>query len=988
MGRVLAACDLTLGRDVALKVLLPGARADRFARESKITARLSHPGIPPVHALGTLADGSPFLAMKLVAGRTLADEMKLADRPRLLQAFLQVCQAVGFAHSRGIIHRDLKPANVMVGAFGEVQVMDWGLAKDLTGQKPQDESHPPALGTVRVVDAGPGATTAHEAAEASTDERTQAGQVMGTPAFMAPEQARGEVTDARSDVFALGGILCAILTGQPPFSGQSTREVVRRAAAADLSEAYAQLDRSGADEELLAVCRRCLSPRPDGRPADGQAVAGGLTAYLDGVQDRLRQAELAEAEAKAKAKEEAKRLRLTLALAATVLLAVLLGGGGWLYVKSERDLQQAELARRRGEVAQEVNEALGKATTLREQAKSAKTGGAALFAQAREQAQRARTLVENGAVDESLAARARALQAELDDEEKDRVFVAALDDARLAQTETAAEKRDFDFARAVPRFREAFADYGLPAGGGDPKAAAERIRRRSEAVQQAIVAALDEWVDLAGKPKNGIIEPHSEWLQAVLARVEPDDAWGQQIRAARVQADRTKARAALVKLASSADVTKVPARALTRLAEHLELQAKVELLRRAQRHHPADFWVSWDLARASLQLKPPQPDEALRFMTVAVALRPESAGAHLGLGAILCDKKRDYDGAIECFRTAIALDQKSAMAYRNLGTALQGKGNLDGAISSFRKAIELDPTYGDSYDSLGSALDDKEQYEEALANCRKAVELKPNDSRFHLTLGVVLVHLGRREEAIASFREAIKHDPQAPEANYNLGRALRITGRCAEARDAAARALPLYPTSDPRRPDVVAELERCERLAKVEVRLPRLLAGEDKPASAQEALDAADICWARNLTYAAVRFRAAAFAADPSTAEKLNSHRLSAACEAVLAAAGKGKDAGQLGEKECARLRKQALDWLRAELAALSKQLETARPADRAEVRRTLLEWLKGDGRDDDFASIRDTAALEKLPPDEQKAFAQLWADVAALLKKAEEMPN
>jgi serine/threonine protein kinase len=130
MGRVFAAHDLTLDREVALKVLLPGANADRFVRESKITARLPHPGIPPVHALGRLADGSPFLAMKLIAGQTLTAELKTADRPRLLQAFTQVCQAVGFAHSRGVVHRDLKPSNIMVGAFGEVQVMDWGLARE------------------------------------------------------------------------------------------------------------------------------------------------------------------------------------------------------------------------------------------------------------------------------------------------------------------------------------------------------------------------------------------------------------------------------------------------------------------------------------------------------------------------------------------------------------------------------------------------------------------------------------------------------------------------------------------------------------------------------------------------------------------------------------------------------------------------------------------------------------------------------------------
>src|SRR5262249_39148553 len=149
---------------------------------------------------------------------------------------------------------------------------------------------------------------------------------LGTPAYMAPEQARGEATDARSDVFALGGILCAILTRQPPYSGTSMQEVIRRAGAADLGEANARLDSCGADVELIALCRRCLSPRPSDRPADGQAVADEMTGYLDGVQDRLRQAELAQAEAKAKAHTERQRRRLTVALAAAVVL--LIGGAG------------------------------------------------------------------------------------------------------------------------------------------------------------------------------------------------------------------------------------------------------------------------------------------------------------------------------------------------------------------------------------------------------------------------------------------------------------------------------------------------------------------------------------------------------------------------------------------------------------------------------------------------------------------------------------
>ncbi len=328
MGRVLAAHDLTLDRDVALKILLPGANADRFVRESKITARLPHPGIPPVHALGTLADGSPFLAMKLVAGQTLAAAMTTTDRPRLLQAFTQVCQAVGFAHSRGVIHRDLKPANVMVGAFGEVQVMDWGLAKDLTSREIAAESRSASVLPDWVVGTDADQTTDHRAPGESTEGQTQAGTVMGTPAYMAPEQARGEPTDARADVFALGGILCKILTGHPPFIGKSALEVIRRATVADLAEANARLDNCGADAELVALCRGCLSPNPTDRPVNGQAVADAVTAYLNGVQDRLQAVERERAVDVAKAIEQRRRRKVQVIAASLVLVALLAGIAG------------------------------------------------------------------------------------------------------------------------------------------------------------------------------------------------------------------------------------------------------------------------------------------------------------------------------------------------------------------------------------------------------------------------------------------------------------------------------------------------------------------------------------------------------------------------------------------------------------------------------------------------------------------------------------
>jgi hypothetical protein len=158
-------------------------------------------------------------------------------------------------------------------------------------------------------------------------------------------------------------------------------------------------------------------------------------------------------------------------------------------------------------------------------------------------------------------------------------------------------------------FREAFRTYRLPAGEGEPKVAAERIRQRPAAVQQAIPAALDEWDDLAGRKTLGITEPHREWLRAVLEEAEPGDAWIRKVRSARRETDEVKRQAALETLAQSAKVAELPARALTRLADGLRPAQAVELLRRAQRHYPADFWVNHDLGMVLREVTPPEWEE-------------------------------------------------------------------------------------------------------------------------------------------------------------------------------------------------------------------------------------------------------------------------------------------------------------------------------------------------------------------------------------------
>jgi eukaryotic-like serine/threonine-protein kinase len=328
MGLVYAATDLTLKREVAIKTLLPCADAARFVTESEITARLPHPGIPPVHALGRLDDGSPYLVMKLIRGRTLADLLKARSTPaedlsKFIAIFEQIAQAVGFAHEQGIIHRDLKPLNVMVGAFGEVQVMDWGLAKDLSVS----------------CEAQPSASSDTEDANLTT-----AGAIMGTPGYMAPEQARGEPADARADVFALGAILAAILTGKPAFVGTTARETIEKAARGDLSETLERLAASGADSELTALAKECLAADRSERPVDAKQVTTRVADYRLGVEQRLRQAETAKAEALVR-EAEGKKRRRAMQWAAGIITALLLAGvvgTGLAWMRSESNLAQAK----------------------------------------------------------------------------------------------------------------------------------------------------------------------------------------------------------------------------------------------------------------------------------------------------------------------------------------------------------------------------------------------------------------------------------------------------------------------------------------------------------------------------------------------------------------------------------------------------------------------------------------------------------------------
>jgi serine/threonine-protein kinase len=775
MGVVFRALDTRLGRSVAVKELRENhaARSElvqRFVEEAQIAGQLQHPGITPVYELGQDSSQRPYFSMKLVKGQTLAKLLGERsgpgeDLPRFLGIFEQVCQAMAYAHSKGVIHRDLKPSNVMVGAFGEVQVMDWGLAKRLGERR---GSSPPCGPDLRDQPGGSPALT-------------QAGSVMGTPAYMAPEQARGEVdrVDERADVFGLGAILCEVLTGQPPFPGK-THQAMRLAQKADLAGAFARLDGCVADAELVVLARRCLAAEPAARPGDAATVAEAITEHQRSVAQRLRRAELERAQAQVKAAEERKRRRLTLALAGSVLFTVLLGSGVWVWLAEQDRAEAQKQARGREEIARVLNEA------TRLQAGATGPWASQARAQARGQVQRALALLEH-TPDADAHERASAMLAEMDAQERDRRLLDRLEAARLAATDIDLDRGRFAQEHAIPLYREALTEYGWSVGKDDVKRLAGELAGRPREVREAVVAALDDWVVLAPLVK----EPQREWLRRLVEQVDPA-GWTSQVRLASHLA-RGERRAALEKLARQANEKELPPAALALLAKRLAGEgarpSAMALRRRARQQYPGDYWLNHDLGRALLVAR---QEEAVRYLTVAVALRPDSAGAHLDLGLALKQAGK-VDEAIACYHKAIELNPRASFPHNNLGLALKAQEKVEEAIACYRQAIALDPRYATPHINLGNALLGTGKVDEAIECYRKATELNPRSSTGHNNLGKALKEKGKVDQAIACFLEAIKVDPRHVNAHYNLGVALRDRGKVDEAIPCFQKAIELDP---------------------------------------------------------------------------------------------------------------------------------------------------------------------------------------------------
>jgi tetratricopeptide (TPR) repeat protein len=1045
MGAVLRGRDVDLGRDLAVKVLLDKyvnrpEVAQRFLEEAQIGGQLQHPGVVPVYDIGRFGE-RPFFTMKLIKGQTLAHllgerEQPTDDRPRLLGIALKVSDTLAYAHAKGVIHRDLKPANIMVGSFGEVQVMDWGLAKVLAEGGVADEERASRMHQ----EMGTQIRTARTGLGAGSD--TEAGSLLGTPAYMPPEQANGDIAnlDRRADVFGLGAILCEILTGKPPYVGRSSEEVRRKACNGDLADATARLDAAGTDGELIALTKQCLAPEASDRPKDAQAVADGLSAYLNGVQERLQAAERERAVAVMREAEQRKKRKVQLALAAAVAL-LLLGSGAFGWWQSEQAVERrlanerAAAAVARLEGARQAERAQRELEDARRSADDAARRGrnaeavAALLGQAEDalragDAAKARVALE-AAKKRSADSGAEGQAERLERREADLALVQDLDVVDQFRW-TVVENRFPDATEVAARTREALRRFGADAEAVSVGEAAARVS--GSAAGERIVAALDR---LLGQEKTA-------GVRALLRRLDVDP-YRDAVRDAALANDQAK----VAQLAGQKDALAQPPgfAAFLGISSAISVERRQQLLQAAVSRRPGDPNLLMTLANTYLERKQEWADERVRWYQAAVAAAPYNLIAHNNLGFALA-RKGDVDGAIACHKKAIELDPKYAKAHYNLGVALERKGDVDGAIACYKRAIELDPKVARAHTNLGAALNGKGDVDGAIACYKRAIELDPKDALTHYNLGVALERKGDVDGATACYKRAIELDPTLAPAHHNLGVALERKGdvdgaiACykkaieldAKAHSNLANALmgkgdvvgaiaclkqaieldpTLAPTHhnlgvaladrgnvdgaiacykkaielDPKLTPARIGLAQVERLAAVRDKLPGLLNGSYTPASNAERLDLAKWCQIKKLHHMATRMYSAAFAAEPKLADDLTAgHRYNAACYAALAAAGKGEDAAKLGDTERTRLRQQALDWLRADLVQRGKLWETGKSADRAAVQRALRHWQQ----DRDLAGLRDPAALAQLPAEERAACEQLWAGVAALLTPAE----
>jgi len=764
VGIVYKGRDLDIGREVAVKILRERYAdhpelVQRLVEEAQIAGQLQHPGVVPIYELGLDADERPYFAMKLVKGSTLAAlladrDSTDTDRRRFLRVFEQVCQTIAYAHARGVVHRDLKPSNV--------QVLDWGFAKVLKRGGVADERAPEPPTDFTTIE------TLRSFGEGSN---SMPGSVMGTPSYMPPEQAMGQVDllDSRSDVFSLGAILCEILTGDPPYS-RIGREAIIQAAQADLQNARDALAPCG---ELGAFALEAMTPQRDERPKDARFLSDAIARYLAEQDERAHEALLDEARARAEAgradaaeKHQLRARKQTLRVAVAAVLAVVVGGAS-LWWASEQ--QRAEQDR----IEEAVQLALEEASAAE---------GNEDYAAAIRAAERAESL--SGGRGAVLLARVRDSKAERDRQQAKLVARQKL----LGDLERIREERGEhnNIKRVDDAYSAAFREFGVPIRAG----AGERLRSRLPTEEERIDVSttLDLWTFLRrSKPDL----QGSDWqiLQSTADELDPHPL-RMRIRRAILESDEQTVR----ELAREALEARLPAPTLYLFGGVALAHDGNEALKfweQAVQIHPRDRWLRVGLAQRYGRGDESDAKKALAHAQAAVAVAPDSVMARNVLSEQLINAGRAEEALKFASRSKEIHPNAMYPLVSETVAVSRLRGTADGLALAQKHASDR-PDIPRLATSVAICLLNEDRAKEALEVLQRIPERR-RGSRYYVVLCMVARKLRNRDLIESASRWILGNSPGHPTGLIGYAEILMLDGQLDEAQEHITRALRANP---------------------------------------------------------------------------------------------------------------------------------------------------------------------------------------------------
>ncbi len=704
MGEVWKAVDTELRRLVAIKLLKGGDDEEiaRFKREAQVAGKLSHPNIAAIYEVG-FDNSRHFIAMQFIDGQTLKTFPR-DDRRLLVRLVRDVALALAYAHEHGVVHRDLKPENIMAvgrGAMSHIYVTDFGLARAAEGRS----------------------------------ELSASGLVVGTPAYMAPEQARGERVGPSADVYALGATLYELLADSPPFQGESIVAVLAKVQ----SEEAKPLTRIGVDRDLATIVEKCLEKEPRRRYPTAADLAHDLTRWLDGEPISARPASMWYRVRK----QVAKRRGVVVAgllgvMAVIVTLAIVVPRMQRDRARADEESQAKVRAEALQRAMQDLNRHWSQVVTVREWT--------------RQQFRKPEDILA------AFTASERELTSFVDGHP-------TLPHGWYVRARVRKYLSDFDGAESDLRNATSLEANFAPAWALLGSILLERA-------ELAILTTVDKRSERRGIPE---IEAAHEALRRApnpdpsrwgLSRTRDDEVAltvAAALRADIVEDDERAARAILEKAQEAA-----PSEEYCHYLHYYAAtsEEKLEWLKRAMQIAP--HYLPPHLDYGNLALNAGKPDLALDSFLRATRINPRYAFAHNNAGFARA-KMGDWEGAIADYTRAIELHPKLALAWYNRGVARANKPDSAGAIEDFGHALELDPRHAAAYADRGSVRLARGELEAAAADLDRAIELNPKSRTAFFERGRLRAMRDNTTGAIDDYTRAIALDPRDGDANNNRG---------------------------------------------------------------------------------------------------------------------------------------------------------------------------------------------------------------------------